>query len=279
MSGSCGAGLLTDLKEGEGIPHNLHRLRRSRGIRVCRIWSCGVWIRGIWICGICGRVRVGGRVLRGLRLAGGLIRRLLTGVLHRVLGHIGEQVDAIALPLLGKGSGNGRAGIHRLLHSLEQHASAAHDDSCRLVIPPDFQNGIQLLGFSQKLCNELVVKYLALANPKDLGVSRRTCAAQFQEALVPQLLFGLHRPGGGGGRLCCGLRGRFGVIIIGDGLHLFNICQLVLCILQAQLGLLNVQFLPVQGELGQGGVIGQKDRALLHLLPLLHIYLSHLLGG
>ena len=95
--------------------------------------------------------------------------------------------------------------------------------------------------------------------------------------LAAQLLFGLHRPGGGGGRLCCGLRGRFGVIIVGDGLHLLDVCQLVLCILQAQLGLLNVQFLPVQGELGQGGVIGQKDRALPFLfLPSVYRIFSSL---
>jgi len=97
---------------------------------------------------------------------------------------------------------------------------------------------------------------------------------------LPQLLFGLHRSGSGGGGLGGAGLGRHGFWgSIGDRLHLLNACQLILGILQAQFRPLDLQILPIQGKLGQGGVISKQGGTFGNLLPLLDVDLRHLLGG
>ena len=62
------------------------------------------------------------------------------------------------------------------------------------------------------------------------------------------------------------------------GNHPADSLELLVGFLQIQLQLLNFQILPLQLQLGQGGIEGQQQIALLHLLAFLHQNIGYGLG-
>ena len=230
----------------------------------------GLWFRvlsqGLGAVGLVSGISSGGRCLRGggfggLRLGGGLCFRFL-----------GED----------RGEGNqrfipGDAGFGNRLCGFRRQCGIGGDSGLGGHLRLRGRGGVcgLFLSFLNQLADLLLQKLggnlLAHGNPADHGrpLGGTVVAVFTEQGIVPVSEHHRCRYRGFGFRLCGGRA---------HGSHPADFLQLLVGFLQVQLKLLNFQILPLQFQLGQGGVEAHQQIALLHLLAFLHQDFGHGLG-